>query len=100
MLQYLKQAAGHGKDPPGHLQGLTGVRQEGQPAEGKGHQHSCSNSHQQEKPGRRGSHSQADKWSNNKEGTEDKMGPVFAKPSKPTSIFNPIYAFRHFDLQI
>lgn len=75
VLQYLKQAASHGKDPPDHLQGLTGVRQEGQPAEGKGHQHSCSNSHQQEKPRRRGSHSQAgarQKWPgvccNNKEG--------------------------------
>lgn len=55
-LKYLKQTASHGKDPPDHLQGLTGVRQEGQPAEGKSHQHSCTNSHQQEKPTRRGSH--------------------------------------------
>lgn len=58
-LQYLKQTASHGKDPPDHLQGLTGVRQEGQPAEGKSHQHSCTNSHQQEKPTRRGSHRHA-----------------------------------------
>lgn len=47
---YLKKTPSHRKDPPDHLQGLAGVRQEGQPAEGKSHQHSCSNSHQQEKP--------------------------------------------------
>lgn len=96
VLQYLKQAASHGKDPPDHLQGLTGVRQEGQPAEGKGHQHSCSNSHQQEKPRRTGSHSQAgarQKWTGyvattKRETTVDKTGPVFGKPSKPTEIFN------------
>lgn len=58
-LLYLKQTASHGKDPPDHLQGLTGVRQEGQPAEGKSHQDSWSNSHQQEKPTWRGSHRQA-----------------------------------------
>lgn len=49
-LLYLKQTASHGKDPPGHLDDLTGVRQERQPAEGKSQQHSRSNSHQQEKP--------------------------------------------------
>lgn len=58
VLLYLKQTTSHGKDPPDHLQGLTGVRQEGQPAEGKSHQHSWSNSHQQEQPMRHGSHRQ------------------------------------------
>lgn len=58
VLLYLKQTTSHGKDPPDHLQGLTGVRQEGQPAEGKSHQHSWSNSHQQEQPMRQGSHRQ------------------------------------------
>lgn len=53
-LLYLEQTAGHGKDPPDHLDDLTQVRQERQPAEGKSHQHSQSDSHEQEKPtGRR-----------------------------------------------
>lgn len=38
-LLYLKQTTGHGKDPPNHLQGLVRVREEGQPTEGKSHQH-------------------------------------------------------------
>jgi len=50
LLLYLKQAASHGKDPPNHLHGVTGAGQEGQPAEGKGHQHRQGNSHQQQKP--------------------------------------------------
>lgn len=49
-LLYLEQPAGHGKDPPDHLDDLTQVRQERQPAEGKSHQHSRSDSHEQEKP--------------------------------------------------
>lgn len=49
-LLYLEQTAGHGKDPPDHLDDLTQVRQEREPAEGKSHQHSQSNSHEQEKP--------------------------------------------------
>ena len=47
---YLKQTAGHRKDPADHLQDLTQIRQERQPAEGKSHQHSQSDSHEQEKP--------------------------------------------------
>lgn len=80
MLQYLKQAASHGKDPPDHLQGLSGVRQEGQPAEGKSHQHSCGNSHQQEQPKGGGWHSQADTGVkvDNKEGDNcGQGGPAF-----------------------
>lgn len=47
---YLKETTSHGKDPPDHLHGLVGVRQEGQPTEGKSHQHCQSNSQQQEEP--------------------------------------------------
>lgn len=36
-LLYLEETAGHGKDPPEHLDDLTQVRQERQPAEGKSH---------------------------------------------------------------
>lgn len=47
---YLEETSSHGKDPPDHLEDLPGVRQERQPAEGKSHQHSQSDSHEQEKP--------------------------------------------------
>ena len=36
---YLKETSCNREDPPEYLQGLLGVRQEGQPAEGKGHHH-------------------------------------------------------------
>lgn len=49
-LVYLKETTSHGKDPPDHLHGLVGVRQEGQPTEGKSHQHCQGNSQQQEEP--------------------------------------------------
>lgn len=47
---YLEETSSQGKDPPDHLDDLPGVRQERQPAEGKSHQHSQSDSHEQEKP--------------------------------------------------
>lgn len=47
---HLKQATGHREQAVDHLQDLMGVGQEGQPTEGKGHQHCHSNFHQQEQP--------------------------------------------------